>query len=76
MAGACRLLTAKAHNKNAPVAPLLVKPVVRTLTASSSSLLLDGRPRQKMSFFSLEMMSIAMSTLSASYTRRLMFFSS
>ena len=35
-----------------------------------------GRPCQEISFLSLVMMSMAMSTLSASYTRRRMFFSS
>lgn len=41
---------------------------------SHSCLELVGRPIHLISFFSLEMMFIAMRTLRASYTRRLMFF--
>lgn len=44
--------------------------------ASRSCLSAVGKPLQVISFFSLEMMSIAIKTFSASYTRRRMFFSS
>lgn len=42
------------------------------MSATMSRVALEGRPFHRISFFSLEMMSMAISTLMASYTRRLL----
>lgn len=48
----------------------------RTCNCSSSLSAFAGKPFQRMSFFSFWMISMAMSTFNASYTRRRIFFSS
>lgn len=55
---------------------LVISSLAHTFNSSMSFMLVWGRPFHCISFLSFDIMSIAMRTLRASYTLRLMFFSS